>query len=264
MKHTTVILLSLVLGVPFTQIYASNEITPKRKGYTGGTVNWPVGETTVGDSKVWTRFGLKSSAAVWEGNPNDIQGNWSSIVLSSKGESTKQKRIQTGKKANYLTVFDSKRKAAIWIPFDAIQEICVEKPNLTSIEAIELQKEVYDRFYFANKPSRASDFKASVSVKLTHPFAEKSNILKGHVRGTLFCKSDSEWQEVPWQSISKIEFDRKGKLNHISQKRPYLYRTLGSYSNVWMEYVWMEYVVPAEPKKPVQPHDPNMAMQETP
>lgn len=239
------------------QLRLKEKAQPKRKGFAGTVLNLPEGELKLGDRKSWTRFGLTIGDTVWEGNPNEARSNWIEILLSlNNGEVRKESCVETGTKANFLSVFDRKSKTTWWVPFEAIRQVKVTEATSKVLEGVERIAEIYGRFLFFSEPTTISDIKASVEVKLLYPFGKKEYVLRGLVIGTLHFRAGSEWREVPWSSISTIEFQRDDKSTRADQIPLYTYRIHGNYSNVWKEYA-----LPTKSEDKTESKEPNQPME---
>jgi hypothetical protein len=235
LRSTQFLLVAVSLFSAAPTAFASGD--QARQEHAISTVQLPKGELTLGDRKSWTESGLTMRQALWEGDPNDLPGNWTQIdVTLGRGDVEKKDRIQTDYRANFLSVFDPKSKNTWWVPFEAIADIKVGTPTADHLAGVERITEIYGRFNFLGKPETISNIQASVAVKLTTPYAENQHVVEGLVVGGLRFRTGGKWQDMRWSDISAIAFRRDPKGLEGGQPPRFTYRTRGASANVWSEY----------------------------
>jgi len=217
---------------------ASAEDSPTRTGYTGGVIQFPEGELKLGDVTCWTKSGLTTGSAVYEGNPNVAEGNWNLIVISSEvGAKMEAKRLQTSDSANFVNLVDADQKKVWMVPFQAICSIRVAKTEIKEVQNLTRIEEVFGRFCFLSTASTMKDFQASLELTLLHQLPAGGRSVKGVTVATLQILTEKgEWRDIPWSQVSAVQFQRDESEKTPSEVPPYLYRQQGGYSNVWKEY----------------------------
>jgi hypothetical protein len=236
-KRKMIVSLVLALILP-TMVAAQSSVNENIEGYASPTMNFPAGELQVGTSKVWTKDGLKSSIIVYKKNPNEFAGKANLVQITqlnarkSEGDS-----IEFADHRNYLSLYRAEDKKVYWIPFEAISAITFRKAQPTTLTDVRIDEEIFGRFRFDKEPYPSTILKVFAEVRLLYQLPNAQWTISGYLidaLGKLRLFKSKDWIEVPWESLSSVEF-RWAKPSG-KQLPAFVYRSIGNYSNVWREY----------------------------
>jgi len=237
MKWNMIVSLVLALVLP-TLVAAQSSMNENIQGYASSSMNFPKGELQVGTSKVWTKDGLKSSNIVYKKNPNEFAGKADLVqITQANAQKLEGDSIESTDHRNYISLYSTQDEKVYWIPFEAISRITFKRVQPTTLTDARIDEEIFGRFRFDKDPYPSTTLRFFAEVRLLYQVPDGKRTTTGYLidaLGKLRLFKSKDWIEVPWESLSSVEF-RWGEPSS-KQLPPFVYRSIGNYSNVWREY----------------------------
>lgn len=213
-------------------------------GGPGTVFNYPKGELRVGKNTVWTKEGLSCSIVKYELEPNNTDVNWSAVDITvTDGNTVTGRGIENVGKSNFINVFREFDNKVIWIPFQAIEALRLEKTVPKTFKMVKVKEEMNGWFHFEYEPFDIESLNFLVEVSLLFPNINGETIIRGWLLESnkkLVVFQENGSKEVPWASVTRLII-RRDKTSHYKSTESgpppkFVYRTLGQWSNVWKEW----------------------------
>ena len=171
-------------------------------------------------------------------NPNEFAGKTNLVqITKTNDQKLEGNSVESADHRNYISIYNTEDKKVYWIPFEAISRITFKKAQPTTLTDARIDEEIFGRFRFEKDPYPSSSLTCFVEVTLLYQLPGGQRTTTGYLIDAfekLRLFNSKEWIEVPWESVSAIEL-RWGEPSK-KQLPPFVYRSIGNYSNVWREY----------------------------
>ncbi|MGD0078666.1 MAG: hypothetical protein ABSB91_08605 [Sedimentisphaerales bacterium] len=216
-----------------------------RLGYSGGAFVFPEGTMSLGDTKCWTKQGLQMVYVVYKEPPNGFDMSWTEIRVDTRDmNSTTWKSLESTNRRNFIgIIFKEDTNQVVWIPFEAVESISVEKIATESSFSVSKQKELYGRFIFEDvNADKMEGISLRATISLRYALLNGKRTVAGMLMdgiGDLSLYNGTDWKKIPWSIVSKINIVRSHNpdISSTDSTPPYfIYRMGSQYANVWQEW----------------------------